>query len=130
MCIRDRVGELFHQLRGETRGRGRHADRSDVAGRIGIHGAGRGDDEEVGTETFPVHAAQAGDLALERLAGDIEAVSYTHLDVYKRQALGVEGWIADDEIVLLGYACGDVVPAVDERCPVSYTHLDVYKRQT
>ena len=51
-----------------------------------------------------------------------EPVSYTHLDVYKRQVFG----------------CGDVavvVQAVDAgeggvlTAPVSYTHLDVYKRQ-
>ena len=40
-------------------------------------------------------------------------VSYTHLDVYKRQT---EYW-------LLSYA------ALERILPVSYTHLDVYKRQ-
>ena len=72
-----------------------------------------------------------------------ETVSYTHLDVYKRQAL---------EYVKLGYYIGvggvvtfknakKLVQTVSELpldrilletdCPytVSYTHLDVYKRQ-
>ena len=60
----------------------------------------------------------------------MQAVSYTHLDVYKRQAeTKVEippeneeeqkGWIG----VILN---GDETEAYT---PVSYTHLDVYKRQ-
>ena len=49
-------------------------------------------------------------------------VSYTHLDVYKRQVLGVCG----------GYQMlGESIIDIDgnEDFPVSYTHLDVYKRQ-
>ena len=49
------------------------------------------------------------------------AVSYTHLDVYKRQ------------VQFTSYAVyvGEATAAVhSERCmSVSYTHLDVYKRQ-
>ena len=45
------------------------------------------------------------------------AVSYTHLDVYKRQVL-IKGVIIIDRVV------------VKFITPVSYTHLDVYKRQT
>ena len=53
-------------------------------------------------------------------------VSYTHLDVYKRQMLGVEKVVRllernVIEIAPLAYMRG--------RTPVSYTHLDVYKRQ-
>ena len=58
-----------------------------------------------------------------------DAVSYTHLDVYKRQ--GVEGQT--------GGAAGQVIHAesyrgvgmyiADGHSAVSYTHLDVYKRQ-
>ena len=58
------------------------------------------------------------------------AVSYTHLDVYKRQAVNA---------VLLHYAGyiryfskvnGQVNDEVEDYVkPVSYTHLDVYKRQ-
>ena len=78
-------------------------------------------------------------------------VSYTHLDVYKRQYLyctnpGVRCWQSDD--LLHWTMMGEVVPedefpglvpfapeVVYENgwfiCipPVSYTHLDVYKRQ-
>ena len=44
----------------------------------------------------------------------VEAVSYTHLDVYKRQAVGIRPvWL----------------PLWCSLSSVSYTHLDVYKRQ-
>ncbi|OUI17999.1 hypothetical protein AZZ73_001577 [Klebsiella pneumoniae] len=46
------------------------------------------------------------------VSGTTVAVSYTHLDVYKRQASGFEVFLA-----------------VYISLPVSYTHLDVYKRQ-
>ena len=61
-----------------------------------------------------------------RTAG--EAVSYTHLDVYKRQILlGIGGILT---LKALGikkdvYHCNE-----GHAAPVSYTHLDVYKRQT
>ena len=45
------------------------------------------------------------------------SVSYTHLDVYKRQAKGRAG--ADQAHHMVSADVG----------PVSYTHLDVYKRQ-
>ena len=46
------------------------------------------------------------------------AVSYTHLDVYKRQQLSHLTWLNEEQnVILLG------------KCAVSYTHLDVYKRQ-
>ena len=51
-----------------------------------------------------------------------ESVSYTHLDVYKRQGIPsvVYGLVG---MILL-------VPAIRVAFdPVSYTHLDVYKRQ-
>ena len=56
-----------------------------------------------------------------------ETVSYTHLDVYKRQELEFElpTPISKEramEVAVEQYGfCPD---------PVSYTHLDVYKRQT
>ena len=62
---------------------------------------------------------------LDVRAGDV-AVSYTHLDVYKRQLLihiqqaldGVNGdAVQTGDVDILGLG------------PVSYTHLDVYKRQ-
>ena len=54
------------------------------------------------------------------------AVSYTHLDVYKRQVL-------DESNEKIGYKIRqaqqvDRVPYM--LVPVSYTHLDVYKRQS
>ena len=56
------------------------------------------------------------------------AVSYTHLDVYKRQGLDsprllTDGWIMAGiiSIMPLSISLGAV--------SVSYTHLDVYKRQ-
>ena len=66
----------------------------------------------------------------------MDSVSYTHLDVYKRQNLmSFQGdpWV-------LGPICAAIVaggvgfPVFHElksrwRRPVSYTHLDVYKRQ-
>ena len=63
----------------------------------------------------------------QEFTGNLVPVSYTHLDVYKRQEIGkaVGEYVAN---VLHGH--GDVVeisglvgstPAVD---PVSYTHLD------
>ena len=67
-------------------------------------------------------------------------VSYTHLDVYKRQALTeVDPVLESSEdghpynyfYHCDGYLQPDAEAAVRERYPdpVSYTHLDVYKRQ-
>ena len=63
-----------------------------------------------------------------------DAVSYTHLDVYKRQvqhisveeayAQGYELRYGKDGFMLLVPAPQDLVTGA-----VSYTHLDVYKRQ-
>ena len=60
------------------------------------------------------------DIALGAVSGNpiqgVEPVSYTHLDVYKRQVNAFE----------------DILEAVEHEAagaPVSYTHLDVYKRQ-
>ena len=66
----------------------------------------------------------------------IWAVSYTHLDVYKRQALmryyarrGVV--LAENEIFVGDGAKSDIGNILDlfDVDTVSYTHLDVYKRQ-
>ena len=53
-------------------------------------------------------------------------VSYTHLDVYKRQDLGGAG-----PCVRTGMSCVGAARCEMSNCnePVSYTHLDVYKRQ-
>ncbi|WP_459505236.1 hypothetical protein [Erwinia amylovora] len=47
---------------------------------------------------------------------DITPVSYTHLDVYKRQCIGCK-------LLTRSSLNEDITP-------VSYTHLDVYKRQS
>ena len=70
-------------------------------------------------------------------AEDLESVSYTHLDVYKRQTQKL------DEVVVVGYGVqkkvnmtgsisnvkADDLSVIPSTNPVSYTHLDVYKRQ-
>ena len=53
------------------------------------------------------------------VTGSLNAVSYTHLDVYKRQVFGCFG-IA---------ICPLPFSRLQSRMAVSYTHLDVYKRQ-
>ena len=62
---------------------------------------------------------------LRDIFGEYRAVSYTHLDVYKRQTL-YRAIYANTNIKSCG--AGDWA---DEPCKrtVSYTHLDVYKRQ-
>ena len=52
-----------------------------------------------------------------------EAVSYTHLDVYKRQRF------TSAQIPVTGQRDTATVKAGIKVFPVSYTHLDVYKRQ-
>ena len=59
-------------------------------------------------------------------------VSYTHLDVYKRQVLEGRG-----DMMTAGSPYAVLGDLLRRRCklshsseaPVSYTHLDVYKRQ-
>ena len=66
------------------------------------------------------------------------AVSYTHLDVYKRQDVGNDHRLGANEAppailsIYLGDQLGDVLNqliSTGTATPVSYTHLDVYKRQ-
>ena len=70
----------------------------------------------------------------------IEAVSYTHLDVYKRQHHLTPLHVLNDAVEI-GLSLADaanfsahsqtpVIIAQSSSTPVSYTHLDVYKRQT
>ena len=80
----------------------------------------------------------------------VDSVSYTHLDVYKRQGVGyaLAGYPAAQkrdhgpdgryaaaiaQLYGTGRAGGHPQPASPRHCrcqgPVSYTHLDVYKRQ-
>ena len=55
---------------------------------------------------------------------DCAPVSYTHLDVYKRQGLGTLSLY-----VTYVFCCVCRFAMKTVRIPVSYTHLDVYKRQ-
>ena len=68
----------------------------------------------------------------------VAAVSYTHLDVYKRQAWAIAGY--GFRVVVSSFFAdihknnelnNFVLPVVvtEGFLPVSYTHLDVYKRQ-
>ena len=103
---------------------------------------------------FPTTGQTYGTLAasyngtyciLETLANSVKTVSYTHLDVYKRQALtGPEvraardghvqlkgSYIAvkDSELWLIGTSFSVKLNEKGSASAVSYTHLDVYKRQ-
>ena len=76
-----------------------------------------GHDEEVQDR---LNKIAVGDLGLAQGEGP---VSYTHLDVYKRQVLQHEEQAGEAD----GDAhAGQLLVGV---IPVSYTHLDVYKRQ-
>ena len=64
----------------------------------------------------------------------MEAVSYTHLDVYKRQVMTqpgeTDGYGAFEHVqALIQQAGTQFLDYVIVNDPVSYTHLDVYKRQ-
>ena len=77
--------------------------------------------------TYCTHHGTIGRSVLYSLKS-LESVSYTHLDVYKRQGYtGGRVWG--------GQGGTDAAPdlrrgkAAAGQSPVSYTHLDVYKRQ-
>ena len=64
----------------------------------------------------------------------IHAVSYTHLDVYKRQRYRVVRGKVQQSCVPFTVRQFERWKKVTNQCawirtPVSYTHLDVYKRQ-
>ena len=69
--------------------------------------------------------------SIRREAIYLGAVSYTHLDVYKRQD-EKQSLLRVFDIILLIQICG-LEDFADKRLnppiAVSYTHLDVYKRQ-
>ena len=56
----------------------------------------------------------------------LQAVSYTHLDVYKRQFTAVA---YHSESAIDGFTYTYTASIVQSDKAVSYTHLDVYKRQ-
>ena len=67
------------------------------------------------------------------LADTLDAVSYTHLDVYKRQAVYASPapYTIKSCAQRFGnkYAGYDTCGRRERGVTVSYTHLDVYKRQ-
>ena len=98
MCIRDRA------LTGGSRGRAGSANRS--------HSGAR---------------SRAGCLR-ESAVDAVSSVSYTHLDVYKRQGkyrrpAGLATRNYQEPMI------GDLLWLYEGLTAVSYTHLDVYKRQ-
>ena len=64
---------------------------------------------------------------------DVRAVSYTHLDVYKRQVVSRIEKKCHNGAIILAHPTQDTADALQEVInivrAVSYTHLDVYKRQ-
>ena len=72
---------------------------------------------------------------IDELVDELAAVSYTHLDVYKRQAYKGEvsmyklNDIHNSDVGNKGNFEKMVISEADRVKPVSYTHLDVYKRQ-
>ena len=66
------------------------------------------------------------------VAHRLSAVSYTHLDVYKRQTSGNIGKISSvlsTDMVFIEEVSMSTIGNMMSYMPVSYTHLDVYKRQ-
>ena len=74
---------------------------------------------------MPVQAVDPQQLILPDDAGP---VSYTHLDVYKRQAQGMADQQFQQYLDNLFRSSGQGQSAATTQA-VSYTHLDVYKRQ-
>ena len=70
-----------------------------------------------------------GQTGNENSHSDEGAVSYTHLDVYKRQADNLETLHSTFGISLPSMEAEPAMKNMNEPQPVSYTHLDVYKRQ-
>ena len=63
--------------------------------------------------------------------GDAKPVSYTHLDVYKRQLLPITSVNGNysPRVMRIRREGSTKRVTVGYLDPVSYTHLDVYKRQ-
>ena len=88
-----------------------------------------------------VMGTRSGDIdpaIIFHLHDTLGTVSYTHLDVYKRQVLTGDlptpvkyfnSQIAQEYKAIEKIAQQKLVDMVPDE-PVSYTHLDVYKRQT
>ena len=67
------IGELLDQFITELWRRVRHANGGDETGRVVIEHAGRGDDEKIGLETFPIHFTQIADARVEATSGNVKA---------------------------------------------------------
>ena len=82
---------------------------------------------------YVIEARRPGDIAecyADPSKAKREPVSYTHLDVYKRQILCHMDGMVYQLIHTLVLGRGDGHHRDAQHGPVSYTHLDVYKRQT
>ena len=81
----------------------------------------------------PYHLSFAGSINIGY--EELYPVSYTHLDVYKRQILKIKGLRAVQDYMLQEVQRVYRLQGFDsndkhiEVIAVSYTHLDVYKRQ-
>ena len=64
---------------------------------------------------------------MAQVSGRCRAVSYTHLDVYKRQGADLAEQLGEAVANIHGELTAYEVE--DDLAAVSYTHLDVYKRQ-
>ena len=137
MCIRDRVTEEFPACGHVMLGRGFVANPALLEG---IAGEPRSRER-----LMEFHGRLLEDYGREmsgerNLLFKMKAVSYTHLDVYKRQSL-VYNWESEIERFVPGLKFCVVDGTASERremlerageydlLAVSYTHLDVYKRQ-
>ena len=80
-----------------------------------------------------VHLMETIQHRLKILRANRDPVSYTHLDVYKRQRPYCA--VKTKKTRSSAFFSAETVRAIDQarhkplETPVSYTHLDVYKRQ-
>ena len=74
-------------------------------------------------------AVGASDALAIAVAQTLKPVSYTHLDVYKRQGIRRMRFIDEIHTLVGAGAAEGAIDAASILKPVSYTHLDVYKRQ-
>ena len=70
-------------------------------------------------------------MLLFAINSSLTTVSYTHLDVYKRQEVVIDRWIIGENATesRMQKSLKTALQMGDGVVTVSYTHLDVYKRQ-